>query len=349
MKITNFKTVSSSGLGLIELMVALALGVVILLGVTQIATQNSATRNEIERTAGQIQNATFALSVIENDIANAAFWGERGEVTPVGSSRICPVDATELRASMGYPIQGGRGPVGCEFNAGPTTITPKTATDYLALRRASSCVLGSTGCEPAQTDAGLGNNFHLQVLACFIEASPDKPGDSYLIDTDVSTSALRYFERDCTTQAPIYRFINRVYYVRVDPVDPKDSSLMRVELEGNKYKEQELVKNVELMRFEYGLDGGDPLVPGRVAGDGQIDNFASAVIDPNDPVWKDVAMVRIGLIVRNDQPTPGYRDERKYNFAGAIYEVPNDLKGYRRQLYVRTVGTPNIAGRRESP
>jgi type IV pilus assembly protein PilW len=334
MKVKRLTVFNSAGFGLIELMVALVLGLVILLGVTQIATQNSATRNEIERTASQIQNATFALSVIENDIANAGFWGERGEVTPGTTPPICPVDNTRLEESMGYPIQGGRGVVDCDFNTGPDTITAKAATDYLALRRASSCVLGSTGCEPAQTGAGLGNNFHLQVHACFIQSSPDKPADSYLIATDVSTSVLRFLERDCVTPAPIYRFINRIYYLN------DDDELMRAELEGNKYKEQELVENVELMRFEYGLDGDR---------DGQIDNFASSVSDPNDPVWGDVAMVRVGLIVRNSQPTSGYSDERIYNFAGQNYTVPSDLKGFRRQLYIRTIGTPNIAGRRESP
>jgi type IV pilus assembly protein PilW len=316
-------------------MVSLALGAIILLGVTQIATQNSATRNEIERTASQIQNATFALSVIENDIANSAFWGERGELTPADISPVCPVNAAELEEAMGYPIQGGRGVVGCDFKTGTDTITPKALTDYIALRRASGCPLvGSSGCDPAETDSDLGNNFHLQVHACFIEENPDKPGDSFLIDTDVSTSSLRYLERDCLTPAPVYRFLNRIYYIN------DDDELMRAELEGNKYKEHELVQNVELMRIEYGLDEDR---------NGQIDTFASAVTDPNDPLWGDVAMVRIGLIVRNSQPSAGYSDERTYSFAGVDYTVPAALKGFRRQLYVRTVGTPNIAGRRETP
>ena len=51
----------SDGLGLIEIMIALALGVIIMLGVTEIATQNSLTRYELERTGGRRAIITMCI------------------------------------------------------------------------------------------------------------------------------------------------------------------------------------------------------------------------------------------------------------------------------------------------
>ncbi len=115
-----------AGFGLIEIMISLALGVIIMLGVTQVATNNSETRYELERSARQIENAAYALREMESDITNAGFWGEMG-VQPVVTSPplsppfpVCPDEACdratdddlsstscELNRAMGFPVQGG--------------------------------------------------------------------------------------------------------------------------------------------------------------------------------------------------------------------------------------------------
>ena len=73
------------GFSLIEIMVALALGAIILLGVAEIFTNNSQTRAEIERTGRQIESGSYALGLIESDLTNAAFWGAAGE-QPAGAA-----------------------------------------------------------------------------------------------------------------------------------------------------------------------------------------------------------------------------------------------------------------------
>lgn len=315
-----------SGVGLLEVMIVLALGVVILLGVTEIANNNSYTRYELERSARQIENATYALRTLETDLRSAGFWGEAGE-QPAGANLppVCPglgadldTATDELTEALGYPVQG-------EDELGSICVNRKAGSGFLAIRRASSCQIGTAGCDAA------GTNFHLQVNACFVpdnDAAP-LPG-TITIDTDLD--ALTATQRDCTTQAPEYRLLSRVYFIN------SDDQLVRAELVGSgtlDYVETPLIEGIEMMRFEYGLD---------TDGDGQVDSQTNA---PSGTQWADVAMVKVSLVVRNLQPSAGFTDDKDYTIAGAAYDVPADFINHRREVYSRTVSLRNVAGRRE--
>ncbi len=317
----------TGGFSLIEVMVALALGVIVLLGVTQIFGTNSQTRMEIERTGRQIESGSYALGLIESDLTSAGFWGEAGEQPAAATlPPVCPglgadltAAATELQDAMGYPLQGQAGLTG-------TCITPKTGSEFLAIRRAASCPLGSAGCAAANA------NFHLQVNACFEPSDSSKPLPGELLISTV-LSDLVYTQRDCSTAAPQYRLLSRVYYVNAN------DQLVRAELSRasgtSTYVEEPLVEGVESMQFEYGLD---------TDGDGQVDVHTGT---PAGTQWADVAMVRVFLVVRNLEPSAGYADTRTYVVAGNTYTVPTAFSDHKRQVYARTVSIRNIAGRRE--
>jgi type IV pilus assembly protein PilW len=68
------------GLSLIELMVALVLGVIIVAALSQLFVGISRTNQEMAKTNSQIENARFALQFLRDDIAHAGFWG--GYVPP---------------------------------------------------------------------------------------------------------------------------------------------------------------------------------------------------------------------------------------------------------------------------
>jgi len=54
--------------------------------------------------------------------------------------------------------------------------------------------------------------------------------------------------------------------------------------------------------------------------------------------------VRIHLLARNTQPTPGYTDPRTYVLGGVVV-APAD--GYKRTMMTTTVRLNNVGGRRE--
>ncbi len=316
------------GFSLIEIMVALTLGAIILLGVAEVFTANSQTRMEIERTGRQIESGAYSLGLMDNDITNAGYWGEAGE-QPAGGTLppVCPglnadltAAATELTDTLGYPIQG-------EDALLSSCVSPKAGSDFLAVRRVASCSLGSTDCDPANS------NFYLQVNACFepSDSSLPLPGE---LKMSTVISDLDYTQRDCTTPAPAYRLLSRVYFVN------DDDELVLAELSrdsgASAYVETAMVDGVETLRLEYGLD---------TSGDGQVDLHTDS---PSGTQWANVVMVRLHMIVRNLEPTTGYSDTRTYSVGGSSYTVPVAFQGYKRQVYSRTVSIRNVAGRREA-
>lgn len=302
------------GFSLVEIMVAMVLGIVILLAVSEVFISNSRTRGEIEKSGRQIENGLYALGLMEDELANAGFWGEAG-AQPVAASvpPLCPTTETELIAAMGYPVQGILG-------SGTNCANSKAGSGFIAVRRASTCAVGTTGC--AAYAAG---SFHLQVSAC----QSQTPGALLLKS---NSAQLTYRQRNCTAAAPIYRFLSRVYYVNAS------DELVRVQLDGSTYSNvTALVDGIEIIRFEYGLDTN---------GDSQIDSFTTT---PTTAQWSDVVAVKVSLIARNPEATAGYVDSRTYTVAGAEYVVPESLRSFKRQLYATTVHLRNVAGRREQP
>jgi type IV pilus assembly protein PilW len=353
---------AQSGFGIIEIMIALALGVIIMLGVTQIATNNSDTRYELDRAGRQIENATYALREMENDLTNAGYWGEMGErqegqVLPA-ATRVCPTQhcdraviqdlnnaSCELNWALRFPVQGGTGEFACatvdpddlDGDGDATKITPKAGTDYLAIRRTSSCAKDSAGCE------AVGTNYYLQANSCYDPNDPNDPVP-YGIDQAPDLDELVYKQRDCATAAPMYRLLNRIYYVN------GNDQLVRADLTGTQYTQSVLAEGVEWMSLDYGVDrNGDGEVDDNVNGyttDPTYDK-ATATANAFPADWANVVMVRISLVVRSAEPSGGFTDDKVYTVAGASYTVPTGFEHYRRQVYSRTVGLRNVAGRRQ--
>jgi type IV pilus assembly protein PilW len=246
------------------------------------------------------------------------------------SSSVTPTSdraKVELAYAAEYPIYSETGAdLNAEISAcdsgGPVA---DAGSEYVALRRASTCVPGIGGCR------AVGNNFHLQTNGCYSEALGLVGGETKLYQVTDATkdTLLSYTAYDCTTLAPVYRYISRIYYVS------NDDTLVRLFLEhdgtGLQYSVEELVDGVELMRFEWGIDS---------SGDGAVDTVTRA---PSTAQWTNVVNVKIWVVVRNTIEEPGYTDTNTYEVAGETYTVPTEKRGYRRTVQSRTVELPNIA------
>ena len=307
-----------SGLSLVELLVAMAIGIVILLAASEVMVNNSRTRGEVERTGRQIENGVFALQLLEDDISNAGFWGE----TTVGASGtlppLCPTALADLGNAMGYAVQAA-------VVGGATCAADiKADSESIAIRRASTCALGTVNCQAV--NAALP---YVQVPACITGANM---GEAQLA---TGTGSLTGQQIDCATLAPIYRYISRIYYVT------DDDELARMELALNSLgvlayvSSGPLVEGVEGLHFSYGIDGD---------GDGQVDLYTDT---PTAAQQADIAAVRLWLVARNLTPTPGYIDERDYDLGGVEHEIPAGFEGHKRQVYSTTITLRNVAGARE--
>jgi len=330
------------GFTLVEMMVAMLLGIMILLAVSEVFVNNNRTRIEIENTTRQIENGRYAMQLLESELVNAGFFGEgRGVPFPTNPESIpacvgaADTSATPIESSMGMPIFGG------DDSDSDCLARLKAGSNYVAVRRASTCSVGSAGC-----DAFRGGEYHLRVSACRTDTANPPPRIVLANPADLDSMPVVQTRRcidlpgEPPRLAPTYRYLSRLFYVRDDDV------LVRAELQrpGEGYQHTALVDGIERLHFEYGLDDN---------GDGEVDGFSN----PSDPGWAvadwtNVVAVKIWLLARNLEPTPNYVDDRTYGLGpGGAYSADSDGfdPGFKRQLYVSTVRLNNLAGRREVP
>ncbi|RKT46770.1 PilW family protein [Thiocapsa rosea] len=317
----------SPGFTLIELMIAMTIGVFLLGTLALVLSNNSRTRYEIEKSIGQIQNARHAMQMITDDISNAGFYGEA--LIPAGAAlpSLCPT-AANLDAARAYPVQGADNIAGLPQACADIGVV-LTGNDLVAVRRTSTCAVGDLDC-----DAFVDGLPHLQQPACSADCL-DPPHCSPWIRT--TQAALTARVRSCTAgaYAPIYRLYSRLYYLAPSN-RPNDGipTLKRADLTANGYAVTPIAEGIEHLHFEYGIDRDD---------NGEPDEYLDGIVDAGD--WQDVVAVRVHLLARNASPTHGHLDDRIYHLGDEVIEAPGDA--YKRQAYSTTVRLNNIAGRRE--
>lgn len=303
---------SAAGFSLVELMVAMTLGLIILLAVSELFVGNSKTRSEMEKTSRQLENGRYAIQLLIDDISNAGFFGEAGRQDfPASMPPVCATAPAELEKTFGVPLVGGDEEPDCVNEM-------KGGTDFIAIRRASTCRIGQANCDTGP--------YHLQVPACLSDLA-NPAGDIIL-----KTSASNFEGQDYTCTgaarpAPVYRYISRIYYVNDSNV------LVRAELGSSGYTNLGLVEGIEQLAFEYGLD---------TTGNGAADSFVEA----SAAAWDQVVAVRVWIIARSLEGSSGYSNTNTYTLAGRDF-TPSTPDNFRRQVYSTTVRVNNLAGRRE--
>lgn len=364
----------SAGFGLIEIMIAMALGIVIILGITTLFADTSKSLASVDRSGRQIENALFTLELLASELSLAGYWGGAnypvdaetqifvsGEIPAAAPSGLSWNIATEvpptclgtgatilgtsdnakaeLAFAMEYPLFSALGTaLNSEITGGicgsGAIARSSSNSDYFVIRRAGSC---ATGAHPAPTLNNcrpLGDYYHLQTNGCYSENLGLSGGELKLLrvsDGNVG-SQLTYTGYDCSTPAPIYRLVSRIYYV------DEDDTLTRLYLDssgaGLAFKTEVLVDGVELLRFEWFVDTDS---------DGQYDLVTRI---PTAVDWPNIIGVKVWTVVRSSLREAGYSDDATYSIAGEAWSVPDNNVSYRRVVQSRMVDISNIGSRR---
>lgn len=370
----------STGFGLVELMISMAIGLVIIAALVALFLGTSRNNREMATASSVIENGRFAIQLLENDIIHAGYWGthvpEFDDQT--ASTTVAPVDrplflpdpclayslanwnAAYVNGLLGIPAQAYETAAVC---AG--VITNKLAnTDVLVVRHAETCVPGIAGCE-ADTPGKL----YLQSSQCTTETTPYVFGAT-------GTATFDLTQRDCDTPAEKRRFVSHIYYVRDFAVTAGDGipTLMRSEfdLSGVALAHQPavpLIEGIDGFRVEFGIDNvsrtgdavnynapidwEDPTEKTRATnrGDGIPDgNFIRCTVGTPCTLGQlvNATAIRVYVLARSRERTSGYTDTKTYTLGSSAALGPyND--DFKRHVYSTTVRLPNVAGRRERP
>lgn len=342
----------NSGFTLVELMISIAIGLVLMLGLTTLLVNSSATRTELEKSSRQIENGRYAMQIMSDDIRLAGYYGEY--FFPSSATSTTPDPCATAVASLGWnsttptiptPIYGYTG-----SESDPSCVTNrKSGTGILVIRRVQTV---------STTTAASGTPY-LQVSLCDTESTP------FVLDT----TGLTLKQKDCSTTAVLRKYVVHIYYISscnvCSPSSDGIPTLKRVEIEGGAISVVPLTEGIDSMQFDYGID----YLPAAPSQDGSPDCYITnpsatdSTVAPlsteiascpagtwNDATknWANVTTVRLNVLARNTETTVGYSDSKSYNLGLAGTAGPFD-DAYKRHVYTGLVRVVNTSGRREKP
>ncbi|MGQ0653173.1 MAG: PilW family protein [Betaproteobacteria bacterium] len=141
------------GLSLVELMVAIAIGLMLLAGLASVFVTSSHSHREQLKSAQQIENGRFAIDLIAQDLHHAGYYGDFYALpsAPASMPAACEsANSTLIYDAMALPVQGYNAPSfatsasadvsfaasGCAALLTPANLLP--GSDILVVRRAQT-------------------------------------------------------------------------------------------------------------------------------------------------------------------------------------------------------------------
>ena len=347
------------GFSLIELMVALVLGLVVSAAAIQIFASNKGTYR-LENSLSRLQeNGRFVVDQMINDLRMAGYNGclSRGAGVPVGD--ITPVAiATPANtfAIFPYDIDGTDSIRGFDYGTSDWVPPLETrlnlsgviaGTDVINIQRASTCGAQLTSAPTSTADTaidvvvgptncGFLQNQVVMVTNCSV-------ADVFQIDTITAGTGTAALNRSGGTLSAIYapetqvfRWQSNAYYIGTDANG--QPTLFRsswnpnsnTTIEAADFTTTPLASGIQDMQLLYGVDTGV---------DEYADNYVTANAVTN---WEAVRSIRISLLLQSDDNVT--QQPREIQFNGTT--VNPVATGDRR---LRTVYTTTVTLRNNTP
>ncbi|MFC5460893.1 PilW family protein [Massilia niabensis] len=343
---------AAHGFSLVELLIAVTLGLGLLAGLSAMFVKNTGAQAEIEKAHRQVENGRYAIDLLAVDLRNAGYFAEFDPTVlanPAALPPACAGTLDDLTAGLALPVQGIDGATAT--GAGLSCLTGlREGTDVLVVRRTSTCVAGQPGCE-----AAAGPFFQASLCNNSSELDSASTADFYALT--LGETGLTRRRRNCTTLAAVRRYRTHIYYVANHNVGTDGvPTLKRAELgtDGTAptWSVVPMAEGIENLQLEYGLDlapsGGngvadlstpDPAVAGSCT--------AAACAVAN---WRGAVAVRLHVLARNTTATQGHIDRKTYTLGRNVNGNSNDVAaandGFKRHVFQSLVALPNPAGRR---
>ena len=197
------------GMTLIELMTALTIGLMILLGLSTVFVNSSTASKEMKNTAEQIESGRYAIEFLSQDIRHAGFYGELSWMPAMPGTDPDPCTATTAgvvddthnqHLALGVQrLNPAAIPAGC--SALLTANNLQANSDIIVVRRADTVALPVT-CTTTATPAA--NTVYLQAVPLYAEIQITGASPSAINSTMNATGAatsLTLTRRDMTVAA----------------------------------------------------------------------------------------------------------------------------------------------------
>jgi len=352
---------TQSGFTIVEIMVALVIGLVVIAGVIQIFLATKKT-SKLQNAVSQVQeNGRFAIDFLTHDIRGAGFWGcGGGSKFTITNNLNDTGGASSIYQEFGNAVKGGldtntsstvspanapassdtitlSGATGASWNVNDITNTTSAA---IHITSTSTLQVGDIAliCDP--------NQAYIIQLSSNPSNDPNGTGQTITHNTGTinapsgggtlgpgnQTQSLSGLDK---TNALIYQ-ANTVTYSIVVPTDSngvalKDNGgndIYALARKVNGGTTQVLVNGVEDMQFEYGVD---------TDGDGSANYYANATQVSNNNNWPNVVSVRVALLVQSSDNIA-----RQDPYSNKYFTLLDTKVGPYNDRYVREVFTTTV-------
>ncbi len=281
---------SQKGLSLVELMVAIVIGLLLVAGVTQLFANNRLLYSAHENQSRIQENARYTLQVLTEAIQRAGYMGcaTRNASDIINTLSNTPVFTERFEDS----IQGNRA-VGGSWSPPPDSSisSPLTGNDIITVRTGIGSSMRVLAHNSATQRIELGSNHGLEngnivmVSDCInavILRVADVDGNNITYDNSIE------LQLDISS-AQITRMVTRSFYIRTNP-DGFHALYERI----NNESPQELVSGIENLQILYGEDTNQ---------DGSVDVYVPANAVGN---WRNILSVEVSLdaIATGDNVVP---------------------------------------------
>lgn len=312
-------TTKQQGFSLIELMIALGLGLMLSAGVVIVFIQNSRSAAQDEEIARAMENGRYVVRTISREIAMSGFWG-----------KFLDISSAVEDASVSVGVDCGDG------------VSP-WAMDLIAMQFLNDITAATTAatfdCLPsANVVAGT------DILSVKRVADSDTLDAGLLVDqmymrTNGVAATMFLGGAAGTPPAMIgtvtnWTYMPRIYFLRDYSFTLGDGipSLCRGYLNNSSppgMTTECLVEGVENLQIEYGVDNDD---------DSIADYYTAA---PTAVELFDSVAARIYVLVRSLNQIPNYTNDKAYNLGSLNIAAAND--GFFRRVFSTTVILRNPA------
>lgn len=352
-----------TGMSLIELMIAMAVGLVLLAALTSLYVATSKARTEFNKTSEQIENGRFALQSITRDVEMSGFYG-RAATLGAPNYAVPDVCAT-TPSSMGFSASPLTVPLPVYGPAlAPTVLSCLTATLPNQATGAEVLTVSYVAGDAIAPASASSANYYLQRSGCQTDAAQliyNKSAGAFTLHNKSPDGVAA-----CNTSAnaEVRQYVERSYYVATCDVCTGASAdttptLKVAEFVGGVIKVSSLVSGIQDVHYSYGIDTDNNGSPDCYVDNPFLDNSATCTgtnsawwTASTTTNWSNVTAVRINLLSRNLDLSAGWNDTRSYDLGrtAAGVSVPdgpyNDQ--IKRHVYSTTARVWNTGGAREN-
>jgi type IV pilus assembly protein PilW len=343
---------TNRGFSLVELMVALTLGLIILSAVSMLFVSSKKTYTSQDRQARLQENSRFAMHFIIKDLRQAGHYGCVDEINPntvnntLNSSTSFPYNAM-------VPLEGLNNATGTWYPSGSTTLPSGIlpGTDAIVIRKGdpdnatylNTEMPNSSAVLKVNSIAGFSDGDVIMISDCsstdIMQVTQINTTDPHLVHNAGSGTPGNFIQKLSKAYSPstsgtgttVMKFKTSQYFIATGASG--NPALFR---QDNISNPVELVDGVENLQILYGKDTDGDKVPNiyLAAGDAGLQSAAD---------WSGVVSVRVGVLARTVSDKDTDKDTAVYDIDGTglnNFTAPGDH--HKRRVFQAVVQMRNL-------